>query len=297
MKFMNGNRKRYLTGIFFIAPISIIIFTFLLLPILQTMYYSFTDWRGVGEYSFIGLKNYINIFNDSSFKYSLLLTIYVGLSIAFLTNVIGLTFALVLDQALKTKNILRTILYLPNVIPIVVAAFVWRYILDYNNGLANKFFSTFSSESIHIPWIDSPDYVVPTIIMISTWQMIGPVMIVYLAALQGVPLDLIEAAKIDGASKVKRFLNVTLPMIAPGITVNILIGLANGIRIFDLPYALTGGGPAGASETLAIKIYRYAFQSTELSYGMAASFIMTLVALVITLLFVSLSRRYERNVM
>src|SRR5690625_3439548 len=187
MRFLSGSQKKYLTGLLFITPISVIVFTFLLLPIFQTMYYSFTDWNGVGDYNFIGFKNYTSIFTDSSFKYSLGMTIYVGLSIAFLTNVIGLTFAVILDRALKTKNILRAILYLPNVVPIVVAAFVWRYILDYNTGLANKFLSLFSEEPVHIPWVDSPEYVVSTIIVISTWQMIGPVMIVYIAALQGVP--------------------------------------------------------------------------------------------------------------
>jgi raffinose/stachyose/melibiose transport system permease protein len=125
--------------------------------------------------------------------------------------------------------------------------------------------------------------------------MMGPIIIIYIAALQGVPQDLKEAAMIDGATPARIFANVTLPTIAPGITVSILIGLSNGIRIFDLPFALTGGGPASASETLAIKIYRYAFQSADLAYGMSASFILTTVALVITFFFVALSRRYEKG--
>ncbi len=121
-------------------------------------------------------------------------------------------------------------------------------------------------------------------------------MIVYLAALQGVPHEIRESARVDGATGIKEFFSITMPMIAPGITINLLIGLSNGIRIFDLPYALTGGGPANSSETLAIKIYNYAFESGQLAYGMAASFILTIVVLLITYLFVGLSKKYERTV-
>ena len=146
-----------------------------------------------------------------------------------------------------------------------------------------------------IPWIDSPDYVVYSIIGIAVWQMMGPIIIIYIAALQGVPQELQEAAVIDGASKYKRFFHVTLPMIAAGITVNVLIGLVNGIRMFDLPFALTGGGPANSSETLAIRVYLYAFQTGNFALGMAAAFVLTLVAMVITYFFVSVSRNYEKG--
>lgn len=288
-------KRMFWTGIVFIIPISTILFVFMFLPILQSLYYSLTDWRGVGSYTFIGIDNYVSIFNDKLFVSTLKRTIVIGFSAALLANLFGLLFAVLLDQALKTKNILRALFYLPNVIPIVVAAFVWRYMLDANSGLINVLASKMIGERVSIPWIDSPDYVVFSVIFITVWQMMGPIIIIYIAALQGVPHDMKEAAMIDGASKFKIFTNVTLPMIAPGITVNILIGLANGIRIFDLPFALTGGGPANSRETLAIRIYRYAFQSSETAYGMSASFVLTMVALIITFVFVAMSRKFEKE--
>jgi ABC-type sugar transport system permease subunit len=288
-------KRLFWTGIIFMLPITIILFLFLFLPILQSLYYSLTDWRGVGTFKFIGIKNYLDIFQDDLFKESLRRTLIIGVSAAIFANLFGLFFAVLLDQAFKTKNILRALFYLPNVIPIVVAAFVWRYMMDANSGLINVMLSKLTGSRIVIPWIDSPNYVVFSVILITVWQMMGPIIIIYIAALQGVPHDLKEAAMIDGATPPRIFTNITLPMIAPGITVNILIGLSNGIRIFDLPFALTGGGPANASETLAIKIYRYAFQSADLGYGMSASFILTAVALVITFFFVALSRRYEKG--
>ncbi len=288
-------KRLFWTGIIFIIPISSILFLFLFFPILHSLYYSVTDWRGVGTYQFIGLENYKKIFNDQLFVETLKRTLKIGILAAIFANIFGLLFAIMLDQQLKTKSLLRALFYLPNVIPIVVAAFVWRYMLDANSGLVNKMLTDLSGTRVSIPWIDSPDYVVASIIFITVWQMMGPIIIIYIAALQGVPHDLHEAAMMDGASKIKRFFSVTLPMIAAGITVNVLIGLANGIRIFDLPFALTGGGPANSSETLAIRIYRYAFQSADLSYGMAASFILTLVALVVTFFFVALSRQYEKG--
>jgi len=287
----------FITGIFFIAPITIILAIFLFYPILQSVYYSFTDWKGVGDYRFVGFGNYLDIFNDEGFTNALKRTLLIGLAAALLANLSGLLFALMLDQSLKTKSLLRAIFYIPNVIPIVVAAFVWRYILDANTGLLNEGIAKLTGGRVTIPWIDSPDYVVYSIIAITVWQMWGPIMIIYLAALQGIPQEMKEASMIDGATSWRRFFSLTLPMIAPGITVNVLIGLANGLRIFDLPFALTGGGPAGSSETLAVKIYRYAFSSTDLSYGLASSFILTLLALAVTFLFISLSRRYEKGVM
>ncbi|MCQ6561983.1 carbohydrate ABC transporter permease [Paenibacillus mendelii] len=290
-------KRMFITGIFFVAPITIILAIFLFFPILQSVYYSFTDWKGVGGYSFVGFSNYLDIFNDESFTNALKRTLLIGIAAAVLTNLCGLLFALMLDQALKTKSLLRALFYIPNVIPIVVAAFVWRYMLDANSGLLNEWLSKLTGDRIAIPWIDSPDYVVYSIIAITVWQMWGPIMIIYLAALQGIPQDMKEATMIDGASKWRRFISLTLPMIAPGITVNVLIGLANGLRIFDLPFALTGGGPAGSSETLAVKIYRYAFSSTELSLGLASSFVLTICAMVVTFFFIAISRQYEKGVM
>ncbi len=289
-------RKMFITGLLFITPITVILAVFLFYPILQSVYYSLTDWNGIGSHSFIGLANYADIFRDEGFRNSLTRTLYIGLAVALLANLFGLLFALLLDRRLKTKSLMRALFYIPNVIPIVVSAFVWRYILDANSGLLNLGLTELTGSKTAVPWIDSPEYVVFSIIAISVWQMWGPIMIIYLAALQGVPHEMKEASMIDGASVWNRFRNVTVPMIAPSITVNVLIGLANGLRIFDLPYALTGGGPANASETLAIKIYRYAFASADLSYGLAASFVLTAIALVVTFFFIALSRKYERGV-
>jgi len=289
-------RKMFITGVVFVIPITVVIAIFLFFPIIQSLYYSFTDWKGVGAYRFIGFQNYLDIFQDKVFTESLIRTLIIGVSTAFLANAVGLLLAMMLDQALKAKNILRALFYIPNIIPIVVASFVWRYIFDANTGLLNALLTKLSDAKVNIPWIDSPDYVVYSLIFITVWQGIGPVMIIYLAALQGVPAELKEAASIDGASKVRAFFSIILRMIAPGITVNVLIGLANGIRIFDLPFALTGGGPANSSETLAIRIYRYAFTSSELSYGLASSFVLTLVALVVTLFFLAMTRKYEQGV-
>lgn len=288
-------KRLFWTGIIFIIPISLVLVIFLLIPIVQSFYFSLTNWRGIGAYHFVGLDNYFVLFKNDLFKKTLYRTLFIGISTALFANLIGLLIALLLEQSLKTKKILRALFYLPNVIPIVVAAFVWRFILDPNVGLINTWISQMTGERTVIPWIDSPQYVVYSIIGIAVWQMMGPIIIIYIAALQGVPQELQEAAVIDGASKFKRFFNVTLPMIAAGITVNVLIGLVNGIRMFDLPFALTGGGPANSSETLAIRVYLYAFQSGNFALGMAAAFVLTLVAMVITYFFVSVSRNYERG--
>lgn len=285
--------KTFFTGILLLLPISVIIVTFMLVPVVQTMYYSFTDWDGLGTYKFIGFKNYIRIFSDSSFVSTLYRTLWMGITIAVLTNVFGMLLALAVNQAFKTKNLMRALFYFPKLLPVVLGAYVWGYILDTNNGLMNKMLSNLMGKPIKVLWVDSPDYVALTIICVAVWQLTGPIMIVYLASLQYVPQEIKEAAIVDGATPTRKFFSIILPMIAPGITVNTLIGLAAGLKLFDLPFALTGGGPARASETLAIRIYRNAFQSLDLAYGMAAAFILVVFVLLITLVFVAVTKRYE----
>ncbi|WP_127585114.1 carbohydrate ABC transporter permease [Paenibacillus koleovorans] len=285
--------RLFLTGLLFLLPISVMIFTFMLIPVGQTLFYSLTNWDGIGDYKFIGLRNYERIFSDVSFVQTMYRTLWMGIAIAVLTNVLGLLLALAVNQAFKTKNLVRTLFYFPKLLPIVLGAYVWGFILDTNNGLMNKALSWLMDRPIKVLWVDSPDYVAWTILMVAVWQLTGPIMIVYLASLQYVPTEIKEAAIVDGASPTRRFFSVILPMIAPGITVNTLIGLAAGLKLFDLPFALTGGGPARASETLAIRIYRNAFQSLDLAYGMAAAFVLVVFVLVITLLFVIVTKRYE----
>lgn len=287
------NLKTFWIGILFLLPISIMIVTFMLVPVFQTMYYSFTNWDGLGEYRFIGFRNYQRIFSDASFVKTMYRTLWMGVAIALLTNAIGMLLALAVNQAFKTKNVMRTLFYFPKLLPIVLGAYVWGYILDTNNGLMNKILSSLMGKPIKVLWVDSPDFVAYTIILVAVWQLTGPIMIVYLAALQFVPNEIKEAAIMDGASPSRKFFSIILPMIAPGITVNTLIGLASGLKLFDLPFALTGGGPARASETLAIRIYRNAFQSLDLAYGMAAACVLVIFVLVITLLFVVVTKKYE----
>jgi raffinose/stachyose/melibiose transport system permease protein len=285
--------KTFWTGILFLLPISVMIFTFMLIPALQTAYYSFTDWDGLSEYRFIGFDNYKRIFSDASFVRTMFRTLWMGIAIALMTNVSGMLLALAVNQAFRTRKLLRTLFYFPKLMPVVLGAYVWGYMLDPNNGLMNKTLSALFGRPIRVLWIDSPDYAALTIVTIAVWQLSGPIMIVYLAALQFVPSEIKEAAVVDGASPVRKFFSIILPMIAPGITINTLIGLAHGLKLFDLPFALTGGGPALASETLAIRIYRNVFQSTEIAYGMAAAFVLVVFVLVITMLFILMTKRYE----
>jgi raffinose/stachyose/melibiose transport system permease protein len=220
-------------------------------------------------------------------------TLWMGITIAILTNVLGMLLALAVDQSFKTKKLMRSLFYFPKLLPVVLGAYVWGYILDPNNGLMNQLLSNLAGKPVKVLWIDSPANVDFSIILIAVWQLAGPIMIVYLAALQFVPSEIKEAAIVDGASPTRKFFSIILPMIAPGITVNTLIGLAHGLKLFDLPFALTGGGPAGASETLAIRIYKDVFQSINLSYGMASAFVLVVFVLIITLAFVVVTKRYE----
>lgn len=282
-------------GILFLIPASFIILIFTINPILQSLYYSFTDYNGYNDPQFIWFDNYIKIFSQPRFKSALLRTLIIGFSTAVLCNLFGLLSAILLNTQLITKNILRALFYIPTVIPVVVVAMLWSKILQSKDGLVNLVLSKLFNQSVGILWLDSLELVVYSVIFVSVWQLTGPIIFIYLAGLQGIPQELIDASRIDGASGVNSFRYVTLPLLAPSITINCFVGLANGLNVFDLPYVMTGGGPAGGSETLPLLIYRYAFADSKIGYGNAASIILASFVISITSVLVVFLRRQEKD--
>ncbi len=282
-------------GIFFLIPSFLIILIFTIMPILQSLYYSFTDYNGYNDPQFIWLDNYLNIFSDPRFKSALIRTLIIGFSTAILCNLFGLLSAILLNTHLITKKILRALFYIPTVIPVVVVAMLWSNILKSKDGLVNLVLSKLLNHPVEILWLDSLELVVYSVIFVSVWQLTGPIIFIYLAGLQGIPKELIDASRIDGASRMNSFRHVTLPLLMPSITINCFVGLANGLNIFDLPYVMTGGGPAGGSETLPLLIYRFAFSSGEIAYGNASSFILALFVISITSVLVFFLKRQEKE--
>jgi raffinose/stachyose/melibiose transport system permease protein len=288
-----GNMKRMIRGEFwyvlFLIP-GILLFTLaVLIPFVIGTRYSFTSWDGVSrKLTYIGWENYVHAFQDSdvwaalgnTFKYAFILMV--------LVNGLSLLLALLLDSYLKFKNVFRTIFFLPSILSIVLSGFIWKY--NFSTGFP-KLLTLFGLD-VTSP-LGNPDHALFGLILVALWQGVGAPMIIYIAGLQGIPSELVESAKMDGAGAGRAFWHVTLPLLAPSITINLLLVLTGSLKVFDLVWVTTQGGPGFATEVITTFIYKTAFNSFKAGYGMALSMIFFVILVIVTIVQLSIFRRRE----
>ena len=247
---------------------------------LQGAFYAFTDFKGIGDYNFIGFDNFIEIFTTKSDMMALLNTLKLAIPFIICVNVFGLLLAVVLYKNLKTKNILKSVFFIPAVmIPLAVTQ-VWRYILDFDGPL-NMILRSVGLESLCRNWLGDPDTGLFCIFFVLLWQNCGYAMVIYNAGLASISEDLYEAASIDGATGWTRFRYVTLPLLAPSFTIVITLMTVTGLRVFDQVLGLTGGGPVGMTETLASDFYKQTWTMSRYGYGTALALILTVLVSVV----------------
>ena len=278
------HRRRTLTAYAFIAPnfIGYLVLTFV--PIVMSFVYSTYEWNLGNTKEFVGLKNYIYMFTkDLDFGKVVGNTFYYTIGTVPICLILSLLLAILMNQKLKGKVLFRSIFFFPYVASLVAVAVVWMALFNPDKGPVNEFLR---SIGISNPprWAASAEWAMPTIIGLTIWKQAGYYMVVYLAALQGVPSELYEAAKMDGASAFQRFLHVTWPMVTPTtffVTMMLIIGT---FKSYDIMYVTTQGGPGVATKVLAYHIYRRAFESMEYGYASALSVFLFAIVLVITLI-------------
>lgn len=246
-------------------------------------FFAFTNWTGLGDWDFIGLDNFVRIFNDPQLIGAVWNTLFLAFGSVILTNVFGLLYALAINRMLKSRYILRTLLFMPVVLSPLAVSYVWKFILQYDGPL-NGFLGLIGLESWQRVWLADPTWSIWAILLVVVWQQTGFVMVIYLAGLASVPVEVEEAAALDGAGMWGRFWNVTLPAIRPSVAIATTLGIIQGLRIFDQILALTGGGPAGATETLATEVYKQAFSLGQFGFGSALALVLTLIILVFAVL-------------
>ncbi len=261
----------------------------------MSIFYSFTKWNGLDKVPvFIGLANYIEVlFDDPAMLQALWFTIKLTFFTVIVTNVVALTLAVILDGDIKGKNFLRAAFYVPNIISLIIIGYIWRFIFG------NAFDSFFEATGLGIfmlSWLGDANLVLFSVVIVSVWHSIGFYLVVYIAGLQTVPKDLIEAAMIDGAKPFARFFRITLPMIMPSVTVAVFHSLSNGLKAFDVIFSLTSGGPGNATTTIALDIYRTAFVINRFGYGTAKSVILFLLILLLTMFQVRMFKNREVEV-
>jgi raffinose/stachyose/melibiose transport system permease protein len=252
-------------------------------------FYAFTDWTGIGPYNFVGVANFVKVFQNPQLFGALVNTVLLAVGFVVFTNLFGLLFALALNRTLKTRYLLRTLIFLPVVLSPVAVSYIWKFIFAYNGPL-NQILADVGLGSLRHDWLAVPKLALGCVLVVMVWQSIGFVAVVYLAGLATVPAELEEAAAIDGAGPWRRFRKVTLPLIQPSLAIATTLTLIQGLRVFDQVMALTGGGPDNATQTLATEIYQQTFTFQEFGLGAAMALILTVFILVFTIAQLALTR-------
>lgn len=267
--------------LWFVVPALTMYSCFVIFPALSSVYLGFTSYDGITEASmrFIGLDNYRNIFASARFHSATFNTICIAVVFTVFVNVIALMLAIAVDKVRWGKNIFRSAFYLPVLISGIIAGFIWRIMFNYSFGVVNFIFNMLGMDSVK--FIDTMPNALLSIIFVLLWKNAGYYMVIYLAALQSISTDLLEAASIDGANARQTFFHVTLPMLAGSFTINLTLALINGLKVYDEIAILTDGGPGFSTETITYMIYKVAFGEMRQGYGTAMAVILFCIILVL----------------
>jgi len=283
------HNRRLLIGLMFVSPWVLGFLAFFAYPFVMTFYYSFTKFSGVGTPQFVGLANYREMFSDALFRTSLFNTFYYTIIEVPLSTALAIGLAVLLNMKVRGMAIYRTLLYVPTVVPLVASAMLWLWLFNPSFGVVNEILA-----EVHIQgpgWMFSAAWSKPTFILMGLWS-IGTPMVIYLAALQGVPTAMYEVADLSGAGPLQRARYVTLPMISPAILFNVVLGLVAALQYFTQAFVMTQGGPDNSSMFYSLYLYYQAFRYLSLGYASAMAWILFVIVVVITLLLFKLSARW-----
>lgn len=278
----------------FCMPALLVYIIFKLYPAISGIYYSLTDWNGINKtFGFVGLDNFFEIFQDTYFWKSMLFTLKYVVVTLVVSNVIALILAVAIESRPKGKSFFRTIFYMPNMISMVIGGYMWMFIFT---KVLYYMADNWGWSLLDKSWIGDPHYSFLAIVIVATWGAVGYLMIIYMAALQGVPNELKEAATLDGATRWQVFWKVTFPLIGHAVTICVFWALNSGFQVFDVIYALTGGGPGRATQSVAINIYEEAFKGNiRYGYATAKSTMLFLIVLIITMIQLKISKGREEE--
>ena len=276
----------------FVAPNLTAVATFMLFPLGFSLYMSVQNWDLFRPAKFVGLANYRSLFaDDPLFEIALRNTVVYTVGTVVPTVFISLAVAGVLNRKVKGINIFRTIIFLPLAVSSVVMAVVWQFVFNTNNGLLNIMLGWVGIGPV--PWLNDPKWAMLSLCTVSVWRSVPFATVILLAAMQGVPDNLYEAAKIDGAGEVRQFVSITVPLIRGAVSFVVVISIIHAFQAFDLVYVLTGGngGPETATYVLGIMLFQHAFSFLEFGYASALAWVMFAILLVLTVLQLRIGRR------
>ena len=280
---------------FFLLPIAAVFLLLFVVPLGQSVWYSLTDFDGYSkEINFVGLRNYVRAFTDSAMLASLGFTFFYAITTTIVVTVLAIPLAVVLNESFFGRNFVRAVFFFPAIPSVAVLGVVWAFILSpLASGAANSLLSLVGIDPV--PWLADASLARLSTVMVSVWAQTGWHAILYLAYIQSIPRDIYESATIDGAKPVQCFFYLTLPLLAPAITVSQMLLLTGGLKVFDLPYTLTKGGPGYATTTISQVIIRRGLGEAKFGEASALAVVFMLMVLVVVVLQMAISRRLERR--
>ena len=277
----NRKRKEFFDTLLYTIPAILLVTVMMYIPFVMSGYYSLTEWNGIAKNAvFVGLRNFRTIFASSGdFASSLWFTIRYTFGFIVFSNVIALFLAVCLTKKFKLANFMRGIFFIPYIMSKTIVGFIWKFI--FTQGFARL--SDMTGWGVwNLSWLGNPKLAFYAVLLVGVWQSLGFYIVLYIAGLQAVPKDVLEAATVDGATGRQAFFRVTLPLLGPSITTCIFMSLTNGLKVFDIILALTKGGPGSSTYSVTLQIYKEAFQNNNYGLGSAESIIYFLVVLILT---------------
>lgn len=291
---LGGIEKRermYATIALIPALIFFCVFTYW--PLLKSMFYSFTDWNGYSStYNFVKFDNFKAIGIDQRVIKAFLNTLYFSVLSTVLGTIIQLIFATLLNKAFKGCKVYKTLFYIPVVVSFMIMSLSWRYILQYD-GILNSILRSIGLEGLVQNWLGDPKWSMNMIILINLLSSSGIGIVLFLAGMNGISLEIYEAAEMDGARGFTLFRKITWPLIMPAVTITLFIGITGSLKIFDLPYMLTNGGPLGSTETVMMLIYDMAFKNERFGRASAMGIVFFAIIAIVSICQLTYSRKRE----
>lgn len=279
------NRRINKIGFLFTLPSIMFFIFFISIPILFTIFLTFTSWKGfdLSQIKLIGFENYIDVFKDKIFLKSFLqTTIFVVLTTIFL-NLFGFVGALIIDTKIPGTRFLKNAIFLPVLLSPIIIGIMWSRMLD-AFGIINKIIQTIGLTKLPILFLGSSKIALYTIIIATLWQFTGYDMLLYYAGLQGIPKELTEAARIDGANEYRVITRIIIPTLSPVMTITMLLNIIGGFKVFDIVYVMTAGGPNRSSEVLATYLFQQAFRFNNMGFASVIAIVIILISLVISII-------------
>ena len=286
-----NRNQRLLIPYIFIAPNVVVFAVFMFLPILLAFYISLNEWTLIGFPTFVGFGNYLDMLEDSEFLRAFYNTGIYTLGTVPTSIALGLVVALGLNRKLPGRTLLRSIFFVPVIISLVAVALIAAWIFNDNYGIINAALSAVGIGDV--PWLSSARWAMTSLIIATLWIRLGFNMVIYLAALQSIPTELYDAARVDGASGWRRFRHITWPLLGPTTFLLVIINIIYSLHVFDLIYVMTGGGPGFSTTVLVQYIYQMAFTEGQMGYASAIGVVLYLLLLIFTVFQWRVTRQSE----